>query len=75
MKGTRRMDQLITETGALYWLGRDPTVTVTKATVSTPADIGFNASLSNKVYGSSSTVMPPSFEAPVALYMGRAAQI
>ena len=69
------MDQLITEAGALYWLGRDPSVTVTQAAVSTPADIGFDASRSNKVYGSSATVMPPSFEASVALYLGSSAEV
>lgn len=75
MQGTRRMDQLITETGALYWLGRDTSVTVTQAAVSTPADIGFNASRSNNVYGASATVMPASVETPVALYLGRPAEI
>lgn len=69
------MDQLITETGALYWLGRDPSVTVTQAAVSTPADIGFNASRSNSIYGTSATVLPESVETPVALYLGRAAEV
>ena len=67
------MDQLITETGALYWLGRDPSVTVTQAAVSTPADIGFNASRSNSIYGASNTVMPASVERPIALYLGHPA--
>ena len=69
------MDNLITETGALYWVGSEPSKTVTQAAASTPADIGFNASLSNSMYGASSTVMPASVEAPIALYLGSAAQI
>ena len=69
------MDQLINETGALYWLGRDASVTVTQAAVSTPADIGFNASRSNSIYGTSATVMPASIETPVALYLGRSAKV
>lgn len=35
----------------------------------------FNASWANSIYGASSTVMPSSVNAPVILYLGRAAQI
>lgn len=35
----------------------------------------FQASGSNSIYGASSTVMPPSVNTPVILYLGRAAQI
>ena len=37
--------------------------------------LGIDASKSNDVYGASSTVMPPSVDIPVILYLGRAAQI
>ena len=35
----------------------------------------FTASQANPLYGASATVMPPSVNAPVILYLGRAAQI
>ena len=38
-------------------------------------DVKFKASLSHPIYGASATVMPPSVNAPVILYLGRAAQI
>ena len=34
-----------------------------------------DASHSNSIYGASSTIMPPSVNTPVILYLGRAAQI
>lgn len=35
----------------------------------------FAASRASHVYGASDTVMPASFEAPVALYLGRSAEV
>ena len=37
--------------------------------------IKLNAAASSAVYGASATVMPASVEAPVALYLGRPAEI
>ena len=37
--------------------------------------LGIDASKSNDVYGASSTVMPPSVDIPVILYLGRVPQI
>ena len=77
MFGLRRMDQIKNEssTSALDWNAYDMSMAATQAAVSTPSDISFKASRANKTYGASTTVMPASVETPVALYLGRPAEV
>lgn len=77
MFGVRRIDQIKNESAnsAIDWNSYDTSVVINQTAAKTPADISFKASRSNRVYGSSTTVMPPSANLPVALYLGIHAEV
>ena len=77
LHGVRRIDQIKNEpaNSAINWYSSHIAMAVTQAATSTPSDISFKASWANNIYGASVTVMPASIESPIALYLGRIAQI
>ena len=59
-----------TTAGALRWITQI-SYALSGVSGSGAADIQLNASSSNAIYGASNTVMPPSINLPVILYLGR----
>ena len=58
-----------------YQIGRGGNIVTDQINQAENPSPQFNASWANSIYGASSTVMPPSVNTPVILYLGRAAQI
>ena len=58
-----------------YQIGRGGNIVTDQINQAENPSPQFNASWANSIYGASSTVMPPSVNTPVILYLGRVAQI
>ena len=58
-----------------YQIGRGGNIVTDQINQAENPSPQFNASWANSIYGASSTVMPPSVNTPVILYLGKAAQI
>ena len=60
-----------TASGSFYDAGNGTTTNIGGAGGYTLTTFGFKASRSNATYGTSATVMPPSINVPMILYLGR----
>lgn len=60
-----------TASGSFYNAGNGTTTNIGGAGSYSLTTFGFKASRSNGTYGASATVMPPSINMPVILYLGR----
>lgn len=54
------MDNRIGDSGALFWKTLTAEQMMAMGSTNIPGDIGLNAAKSNSIFGSSSSVLPPS---------------